>query len=181
MDASIEIRDALVLLSVRLSRKVFSPLTAFVLARLPDWLSPEVADSGKAPALSTLDVSACEWPSGDDCHRGVRLLDESVSTQSAGVGGTGPRAATPLGGGLRVGGDATGSLVLGLLTLWEREALGGGPGGGGGNGIPGPHLLCDADRDRADVGVSRAPVDAALRAPGGSPWEESLPVLCGIG
>lgn len=117
MDASIECREALVLLSVRLSRNVFSPLTAFVLARLLDGLSPDVADSGKAPALSTLEVSACEWPSGDDRPRGVRFDDASVSTQSAGVGGTGPRAATPLGGGRRVGGDTTGSLVVGLLTL----------------------------------------------------------------
>jgi hypothetical protein len=33
--------------------------------------------------------------------------------------------------------------------------------------MPGPHCDCDADRERADVGVVIAPVDAALRAAGG--------------
>lgn len=36
----------------------------------------------------------------------------SSSTQLAGVGGTGPNAVTPLGGGRLVGGDATASLPL---------------------------------------------------------------------
>lgn len=35
--------------------------------------------------------------------------------------------------------------------------------------MPGAHLVCDVERDRLDVGVSIAPVDAALRAAGGSP------------
>lgn len=90
------------------------------------------------------------------------------SRQSAGVGGTGPRAVTPLGGGRRVGGERIGSLPLfGRDVLWDRIAGGGGPGGGGGTGMPGSHLTCEADLDRAEVGVAIAPVEAALRAEGG--------------
>lgn len=33
--------------------------------------------------------------------------------------------------------------------------------------MPGSHLVCDADLDRADVGVSTAPADAARRELGG--------------
>lgn len=40
----------------------------------------------------------------------------SVSTQSAGVGGTGPSDVTPLGGGRRVGGEMIGTTFL--STLW---------------------------------------------------------------
>jgi hypothetical protein len=58
------------------------------------------------------------------------------SVQLAGVGGTGPRAATPLGGGRLVGGDMKGAPFSPALdTLCEREDGGGGPGGGGGRGI----------------------------------------------
>ena len=34
--------------------------------------------------------------------------------------------------------------------------------------IPDPHRVCESDLERADVGVSRAPVDTARRAPGGA-------------
>ncbi len=92
----------------------------------------------------------------------------SLSTQPAGVGGTGPSDVTPLGGGRRVGGEMTGTIFLSTLcTLCDRDPDGGGPGGGGGSGMPGSHLVCDVDRDRLDVGVSMAPVDAARRAAGG--------------
>lgn len=44
--------------------------------------------------------------------------------------------------------------------------------------MAGSHLPCEADLDRADVGVSMAPVDTALLAPGGRPVDDaSLPVL----
>lgn len=55
-------------------------------------------------------------------------------------------------------------------TLCDLEPGGGGPGGGGGSGIPGSHLDWDVDRERADVGVSMAPVEAARRAAGGAFW-----------
>lgn len=60
-----------------------------------------------------------------------------------------------------------------LFVLCERECGGGGPGGGGGSGTLGSHLLWDAERDRAEVGVSRAPVEAARRAAGGRPVGEA--------
>jgi len=92
----------------------------------------------------------------------------SPSLQFAGVGGTGPRAETPLGGGRLVGGETIGSLPEDTRwTLWDRMADGGGPGGGGGKGIEGSHLTWDDERDLAEVGVDGAGVDAALRAPGG--------------
>lgn len=73
----------------------------------------------------------------------------SVSIQSAGVGGTGPNDATPLGGGRRVGGEIIGTVARSMLwTLCDLEDEGGGPGGGGGSGMPGSHLVCDVDRDR---------------------------------
>jgi hypothetical protein len=91
----------------------------------------------------------------------------SPSLQLAGVSGTGPRAAIPPGGGLRVGGDMTGSLPDCIRwTLWDRADDGGGPGGGGGMGMAGSHLTCDEDRDLADVGVEAAGVETARRAPG---------------
>lgn len=84
------------------------------------------------------------------------------------MGGTGPSVVTPVGGGRRVGGEETGMLSLEVpWTLCDREDEGGGPGGGGGSGIPGSHLDWDADRERADVGVVIAPVEAARRAAGG--------------
>lgn len=93
----------------------------------------------------------------------------SLSSQSAGVGGTGPRDDTPDGGGLRVGGEIIGTLFLSMLcTLCDLLDEGGGPGGGGGRGIPGSHLVWEEDRERSDVGVSMAPVEAALRAAGGN-------------
>lgn len=104
------------------------------------------------------------------------MLARSSSTQLAGVGGTGPNAVTPLGGGRRVGGETMGwvSLVKSLLVLCERDCRGGGPGGGGGRGMAGSHLDCEADRDRAEVGVSIEPVDAARRAAGGRPTGDGL-------
>lgn len=38
--------------------------------------------------------------------------------------------------------------------------------------MPGAHLVCDVERERLVVGVSIAPVDAALRAAGGIPSED---------
>lgn len=75
----------------------------------------------------------------------------------------------PDGGGLRVGGEIMGTLLLSMLcTLCDLlDEGGGGPGGGGGSGIPGSHLVWEVDRERADVGVSMAPVEAALRDAGG--------------
>lgn len=46
--------------------------------------------------------------------------------------------------------------------------------------MPGSHLVCDAERDRAEVGVSIALAEAALRAPGG-PCEEPESFRCGNG
>lgn len=43
--------------------------------------------------------------------------------------------------------------------------------------MAGSHLDCEADRDRAEVGVSMEPVDAARRAAGGKPrgdWVSSI-------
>lgn len=56
-----------------------------------------------------------------------------------------------------------------LWTLCDLPDAGGGPGGGGGRGMPGSHLVWEAERERADVGVSIAPAETALRAAGG-PW-----------
>lgn len=58
--------------------------------------------------LSTLDVSIVKPDELGDLPR----LWRPSSVQSAGVGGTGPRAVTPLGGGRLVGGDRIGSVVL---------------------------------------------------------------------
>lgn len=163
-DPSIESRTPLVLLSLRLSRSVFSPLTAPVRANPLLELLPEAAESGFSLELVALEIlSTREVRTGD----GSRPRLSSVSTQSAGVGGTGPNADTPLGGGRRVGGDMIGSLPLfGLDTLCDLEPGGGGPGGGGGRGMPGSHRTCEADLDLAEVGVAIAPVEAALREAG---------------
>lgn len=98
------------------------------------------------------------------------------------MGGTGPKAVTPLGGGRRVGGDTTGRLVLSDgWRLCDLDWEGGGPGGGGGRGIPGSHLTCDAERDRADVGVSMAPTEAALLEFGGAALGPAVEILGGSG
>jgi hypothetical protein len=61
-----------------------------------------------------------------------------------------------------------GFVLFGRFRLWDRDcAVGGGPGGGGGSGIAGSHLDCDVDRARAEIGVSTALAEAALRAVGG--------------
>jgi hypothetical protein len=61
-----------------------------------------------------------------------------------------------------------GTLILSrLCTLCDLEPEGGGPGGGGGIAMPGSNLVCEPERERADVGVSIAPADTALRALGG--------------
>ena len=66
-----------------------------------------------------------------------------------------------------------GTLVLSKLwTLCDLELDGGGPGGGGGMAILESSLVCEPDRERADVGVSIAPADIALRALGGPGWEQ---------
>lgn len=144
-----------VLLSVLLSRRVFSPLTAWALAK-PEELEPEF-DSAAVLEL-TLDVSICKPRLGD-----LPLPTISSSTQPAGVGGTGP--SDDIGPGLLVGGETTRSVDR--LILCDREDGGGGPGGGGGSGIPGSHLDVDEPRERDDEGVLMAPVDAALREAGG--------------
>ena len=102
----------LVRLSFRRSRSVFSPLRACCLARFGDELDDDALDSGFAFELPTLAVSVA-WgvvPFGDSvrCDTGFGIA--SSCCQFAGVGGTGPRAITPLGGGRRVGGDIIGSL-----------------------------------------------------------------------
>lgn len=126
----------LVRLSLRLSRSDFSPRTAPVLARLPpDGLDPGVADSGGcAVELDELDVSTLR----PACAARFACC-RSSSTQSAGVGGTGPSAVIPFGGGLLVGGDRTGLGSIVRFKLCDLEFDGGGPGGGGGRGNPGPH------------------------------------------
>jgi hypothetical protein len=187
-EVSIEPRvPPLVLLSLRRSRSVgaFSLLTAGLLVRPPAGLADEAPYSGRglATELPTLEVStACTTAaSGDsvDGASGPGML--SPSLQFAGVGGTGPKAAIPLGGGRRVGGDTIGSLPEGIRwALCDLDADGGGPGGGGGTGMVGSHLTCDEDRDRAEVGVATAGVEAARRAPGATFWEESESVRCGI-
>lgn len=60
---------------------------------------------------------------------------------------------------------------------------GGGPGGGGGSPLFASHLVCDPDRERAEVGVSIAPADIALRAAGGPIWmfDAEVPGLMGSG
>lgn len=60
-------------------------------------------------------------------------------------------------------------MLFGRFKLWERDcAEGGGPGGGGGSGIAGSQPVCEVDRDRAEIGVSMALAEAALRAFGGN-------------
>lgn len=138
------------------------------LARLspPLALPEEVSGSETSWALEAAAVSIVR---PGDRLRFAWLDCTSSSTQFAGVGGTGPRDDTPLGGRRRVGGEMIGMLVLSMLcTLCDLEFDGGGPGGGGGRGMPGSHLVCEVERERADVGVSRAPVEAARRDDGGT-------------
>lgn len=142
------------LLSLRLSLMLFgSPLTAAFLTR-PEELEPEL-DSPAAVLELILEVSIVSPLLGD-----FPLLVISSSTQPAGVGGIGP--SMDIGGGLRVGGEATRSAERVMLCDLD---CGGGPGGGGGSGIPGFHLATDEPRE--DEGVLMAPVDAALREAGG--------------
>jgi hypothetical protein len=102
------------------------------------------------------------------------------STQSAGVGGTGP-SEDPNAGACLVNGRRAESaeclvcISVVPLALCERGAFGGGPGGGPGNGIPGSQLLSlegdllpvrlvVADEQLLDPS---APADTALRDDGG--------------
>ena len=98
-------------LSVRLSRNDFSPRTAPVLFNPPPAELDPDDESGwtEVPLLSTLDVSIVRPGGLGDL---VVLWCSTLSFQLAGVGGTGPSAATPLGGGRLVGGDTIGSVVL---------------------------------------------------------------------
>ena len=118
-ELSIEPRvPALVLLSLLRSIRVFSPLTAGLLVNPPDGLAKDSPDSGwgLTVALPALGVSAACAAGGSRngvcCRVGPGML--SPSLQLAGVGGTGPKAAIPPGGGLRVGGDMIGSLPEGM-------------------------------------------------------------------
>jgi hypothetical protein len=154
-------------LSLLRSRMLFgSPRTAR--ARVsPDELEPEF-DSVVAWLLElTLEVSMCSPPGGSG-ERGRVVLGtmRGLSTQPAGVGGTGP--SVEIGAGLRVGGDTTGSTPSGRDKLCDRELdCGGGPGGGGGRGIPGSHLDVDEVRERDPVGVPIALADTARLDAGG--------------
>lgn len=68
-----------------------------------------------------------------------------------------------------------GTVVRSMLwTLCDLAPAGGGPGGGGGRGMPGSHLVCESDLERAEVGVSMAPAEAALRAAGGAKPDREL-------
>lgn len=107
IEPSMEARTPpLVRLSLRRSRSVFSPLTA------PVRDSP-VAEPGGDPGGDPIPPGGLspELPELTALSSNDGLLGEGVvselprSVQSAGVGGTGPRAVTPLGGGRRVGGD----------------------------------------------------------------------------
>lgn len=126
-DASMEsCTPCLVRLSLRRCSSVFSPRTARARASPPAELAWEVAiDTADSGSLAT-EVTA------GDCDLG----GSGSSVQLAGVGGTGPKAVTPLGGGRLVGGDIMGAPFSPALdTLCDREDGGGGPGGGGGRGI----------------------------------------------
>jgi len=107
-----EFLEPLGLLSARLCIIVLlSSRTALVLTNPPE-LDPEVADSSAvALALLTVGCSTLEVSirkAGDRPLSGGPFLWPSSSTHPAGVGGTGPSAAMPFGGGRRVGGEAAG-------------------------------------------------------------------------
>jgi len=111
---------------------------------------------------------------------GDRALDAtSSSTQSAGVGGTGPKVDTAWEAvGRRVGGDTTGAGERVILCDLEL-ACGGGPGGGGGRGIPGAHLAIDNPRLCVAAGEELiAPADAALREAGGLTGASYMSTSC---
>lgn len=191
-------------------------------AELDPALVPVAADSAAAmeldPALPTLDVSMVRpggtlllVPLGDRrpppraslavaAAMVAAMASSSSSTQFAGVGGTGPSAATPSGGVdlrecpppsswacccCRFAPPAASCGGV-RLTLCDLLWLGGGPGGGGGIAIimpPPPdaasHRTWLADRDRALVGVaSSAPVLTARREPGGTTAAAELVVCC---
>lgn len=55
-----------------------------------------------------------------------------------------------------------------LFRLCDLEVEGGGPGGGGGTVMLCPQPVCDAERERAETGVSTALADAARLALGGT-------------
>ena len=155
------------LLSLLLSRILFgSPRTARALVN-PDELEPEF--DSVWPLELTLDVSRCSAPGGSgDRGRGAPGIIRGLSTQPAGVGGTGPNV--EIGAGLRVGGDTMGSTPSGRDRLCDLEPdCGGGPGGGGGSGMPGPHLDVDELRERelGPVGVPIALADTARLEAGG--------------
>jgi len=90
--------------------------------------------------LGTLRVSMCSCR--PTLLAGASCCDTSSSTQSAGVGGTGPRL-VPWPGGRLVEGAGIAAVKLlpdaepsdDRLMLWDR-VLGGSPGGGGGSGMP---------------------------------------------
>ncbi len=170
----------LVLLSLRLSRRVFSPLTAPVLASPAGGL----ADPEATGTVASRELPVVDDPSAEDGGFGeedpLSWLLSTSSIQSAGVGGTGPSV---VGRGRRVGGDVIGSLPPLLVRdmLCDRAPAGGGPGGGGGMGMPGSHGTCGPVRDLAEVGVSMAPMEAARRDPGATLDAESGSDVIGAG
>lgn len=104
-------------LSALLWRIVLSCRTALALFK-PPVLFDDPNGSGTSGALAAVVVSITRpgerprparlgWP---DWPRSA-----SVSTQSAGVGGTGPSDVTPLGGGRLVGGEIIGTLDRSML------------------------------------------------------------------
>lgn len=152
-------------LSVRRCRIVLSWRTAPARLRLPV-LPADASGSGTSSDAQAVSVSIVR---PDDAAAACRVCCTSESTQSAGVGGTGPSDVTPLGGLRRVGGEMMGTVLRSMLcTLCDLEPDGGGPGGGGGNGIPGAQRVCDAERERSEFGVSMAPVETARREFGGT-------------
>lgn len=152
------------LLSVRLSRSVFSPPRTAPCLDNPAELDPDNDSSVLSSLLlAALEVSIVRPEAADP----LTSTSGVSSTQLAGVGGTGPNAVTPLGGGRLVGGAMIGDGSIGRLRLCDRDAVGGGPGGGGGTDIAGCHPDCDEDLDRAEMGVSIALAEAARREFGG--------------
>lgn len=154
------------LLSLLRSRILFgSPRTARVLVS-PDELEPEF--DSVWPLELTLDVSMCSAPGGSGDRGRAPGTIRGLSTQPAGVGGTGPNV--EIGAGRRVGGETTGSTPSGRDKLCDLELdCGGGPGGGGGNGIPGSHLDVEELRERepGPVGVPIALAETARLEAGG--------------
>lgn len=96
---------------------VLSCRTALALFK-PPVLFDDPSGSGTSVALAAEAVSITK--PGDRPRPGWLdwlgwLGAASVSTQSAGVGGTGPNDATPLGGGRRVGGEIIGTVARSML------------------------------------------------------------------